>query len=230
MKIAAVIPAYNVEDTVKRVVEGIRDLVDEVIVVNDASHDHTYGILKKLNVTVLNHRQNTGLGGALRDGFEEALRRNFDIVITLDSDGQHDPHDVARLLKRLHDNKVDLIIGSRLLEKNGWRNFPKHRLHGNRILTYLTNLIIGRKATTDSQSGYRVLKREVLEKVELTGQRMEIASEIVYEAATKGFRIDEVPIKPTYETEKSNVQLIRDTLRILWMLVRKRLSISRRRS
>lgn len=223
MKIAAVIPAYNVQDTVKKVVEGMRDLVDEVIVVNDASRDETYEILKSLNVTVLNHRKNTGLGGALRDGFKEALKRGFDVIVTLDSDGQHDPSDLKSLLQRLKSNQVDVIIGSRLINNADWSGFPPHRLYGNQILTWLTNLAIGHKATTDSQSGYRVLRRRVLENTRLTGKRMEIASEIIFEAATQGFKIDEVAIRPTYDKEKSNVRLVIDTLRILALLVTKRL-------
>lgn len=223
MRVAAVIPAYNVQDTVKKVVEGVKDLVDEVIVVNDASSDKTAHILASLGVTVIRHKKNMGLGGALRDGFKEALRRGCDIVITLDSDGQHDPSDLKRLLERLKTNQVDVIIGSRLVNHSDRSNFPRHRLYGNRILTWLTNLVIGRKVTTDSQSGYRVLKKEVLEQANLTGKRMEIASEIVYEAAARGFKIDEVAIKPTYDKEKSNVNLIADTFRILLLLARKRL-------
>lgn len=228
MKITAVIPAYNVQGTVKKVVDGIKNLVDEVIVINDASGDETYDILKELGVVVVNHRRNTGLGGALRDGFKEALKRGADVVVTLDSDGQHDPNDVERLLNRLEANKVDVIIGSRLLERARWNRFPRHRLYGNRILTFITNRAVGRQVTTDSQSGYRVLKRAVLERTDLKGMRMEIASEIIFEAARGGFAFDEVPIEPTYDREHSNVRLIKDTFRILNLLTRKRLTTKRR--
>lgn len=222
MRVAAVIPAYNVQDTVRRVVEDIKPLVDEVIVINDASSDKTADILADLGVTVIRHKNNMGLGRALRDGFKEALKHGYDIVVTLDSDGQHDPSDLKQLLERLKTNQVDVIIGSRLINHGDWSDFPRHRLYGNRILTWLTNLAVGRKVTTDSQSGYRVLKREVLERVKLGGKRMEIASEIIFEAATRGFKIDEVAIKPTYDKEKSNVHLIRDTFRILKLLIQKR--------
>lgn len=223
MKVIAVIPAYNVQDTVSRVIDGIRSLVDDIIVVNDASIDKTSDILGTLDVMVVHHHTNLGLGGALRDGFKEALQRGADIVVTLDSDGQHDPSDIQSLLERLQANKVDVIIGSRLLDRRDWSNFPRHRLYGNRLLTWLTNLAIGHKVTTDSQSGYRVLKREVLEHIDLKGWRMEIASEIVYEAAEKGFKLDDVPIRPTYDREISHVNIVWDSLRIIRMLLKKKL-------
>lgn len=222
MRTAVIIPAYNVENNAVNVIRMAKKFADEVIVVNDGSRDKTANILKKLGVRVLTHEVNKGLGCALRTGFEQAVKGGFDIVITLDSDGQHDPCDIKKLVERLCENQVDVIIGSRLLNRGEWRNFPKHRLYGNLILTFLTNLALGSKVTTDSQSGYRALKKKVLDRVNLEGERMEIASEIILEVAKNNFKIDEVPIKATYDKEISNVRALRDVARIIFMLLKKR--------
>jgi glycosyltransferase involved in cell wall biosynthesis len=221
MKTVAVIPAYNAENTIGQIIENTKKYVDEVTIVNDGSKDDTPKIAKEHGATVYNHRKNMGLGFALRTGFREALKKNFDIVITLDADGQHDPEDIEKLINRLHENNVDVIIGSRLMDKSQWSNFPKHRLIGNILLTNLTNFAAKKKITTDSQSGYRILKKEVLEKIHLTGKTMEIASEIIYETAKNNFKIDEVPIKATYDKETSNIKMFRDISRIIKLLIKK---------
>lgn len=225
MKKIAIIPAYNVEKTVSEVIRNTRKFVNDVMVVNDGSTDHTGTLAEKLGVILLNHPTNLGLGCALRTGFKEALIKGYDIVVTLDSDGQHDPEDIERLIQRLQDNRVDVIIGSRLTNRAEWRNFPRHRLWGNLVLTFVTNLAVGRKVTTDSQSGYRVIKREALKKMNLAGKTMEIASEIIFEAGKNGFKIDEVPIKASYDKEVSNVKALRDISRIIFLLAKKGLRL-----
>lgn len=224
MKIIAVVPALNCENTISRVVKGLYNVVDKVIVIDDGSIDRTRTNGNLNGATVVSHKKNLGLGSALRTGFKEALKRNADIVVTLDGDGQHDPYEVKKVIDLLIKNHCEVVIGSRLLDKSQWNKFPRHRLWGNLVLTFLTNLAIGKKTTTDSQSGYRALKREVFEKMTLGSSRMEIASEIVYEAAKKGFRIKEVSIKATYEDEVSNQRLLKDPLKILLMLFKKFIS------
>jgi len=229
VRVAAVIPAYNVENTIAKVVSQTKKFVDEVIAINDGSKDGTFKILRKLGVTVINHPKNKGLGCALRDGFKEALKKGFDIIVTLDSDGQHNPEDIERLVTRLKKNQADVVIGSRLLDQKEWSNFPKTRLYGNRLMTLFTNLICHKKVTTDSQGGYRAFKREALKKLELKAERMEISSEIIFEVAKNNLRLKEIPIKATYDREISNVKAFRDIYRILKVLTQKRLKLSKKR-
>jgi len=221
MKTIAVIPALNCEKTISKVVKSLNGLVDEVIVVDDGSIDQTKNNGYTHGATVVSHSQNKGLGEALKTGFKKALERNGDIIVTLDGDGQHEPRDVKRIMDLLIHNHCDVVIGSRLLNKAGWRNFPKHRLWGNLLLTFLTNSAIGKKVTTDSQSGYRAFKRKVIEKNNLKSSRMAIASEIIFETAKNNFKIKEVPIKATYEDEVSNQKIMIDPLRIIMMLTQK---------
>lgn len=224
LRTIAVIPAYNVEDTVKKIVKETQKFVDQVIIVNDGSRDNTLSLVDGFSVEIVNHKKNRGLGRALRHGFQVALTHGFDVVITLDSDGQHDAKDIKRLVDKLVNTEADAVIGSRLLDKKEWKNFPRKRLLGNRILTYLTNGAVGRKVTTDSQSGFRVIRTARLKHLDLKESQMAISSEIIYELAKRNLKIEEVPIKATYDKEISNVRAIRDISRILWVLLKKRLS------
>lgn len=218
MKKIAVIPALNCEKTIYKVVGGLEGLVDQVIIVDDGSTDQTKRNGHFNGSIVISHGENKGLGAALRTGFKEAIKKGADIIVTLDGDGQHEPKDVKKILDLLIHNHCDMVVGSRLLDKEGWAKFPKTRLLGNRILTFLTNLAVGKKVTTDSQSGYRAMKRAVAKQIRLHSNRMEISSEIIVETARKGFRIKEVPIKPTYEDEISNQNIVFDPLKIISML------------
>ena len=226
--IIAVIPAYNVEDTVVKVVNNAQEAVSKVIVVNDGSKDNTLKVLKNMDVTIVNHSSNQGLGCALRHGFKAALKEYPDIVITLDSDGQHDAHDIKRLIGIFIKDKADAVIGSRLIDKSQWANFPRQRLLGNILLTFLTNLSAGRKVSTDSQSGFRAISGLALKRFDLTTKKMAISSEIIYELARNKCKVSDVQIKATYDEEISNVRAINDISRILILLLRKRFTIKKR--
>jgi len=218
-KVLAIIPSYNVERTIGNVLDGIKYIVDGVIVVNDGSYDRTRQIAEDKKVKILDHSKNMGLGFALRTGFKEAIDSDFDAVITIDGDGQHGIEDIANIVKIYKEKGIPVIIGSRLKNKEEWKNFPKARLLGNLIMTFLTNLACGRKVTTDSQSGLRLIEREVLKKMELKSKRMEISSEIILEIHRNKFPIFEVPIKAIYKEEKSNYRVILDSLRILFLII-----------
>lgn len=221
MKTAAVIPAFNVQDTIEHVVTGTAKHANTIIVVDDASADRTVAILEQLGVCPLRHAVNKGYEAALRTGFAHALAGDSDLIVTLDSDGQHDPDDVARFLDEFERSRADLIIGSRLLSKEEWGHFPISRLYGNRAVTFITNLAIGRKVTTDSQSGFRLFTREALESLHLKGERMEISSEIIAEADRNRLAVREIPIVAKYSKEVSHVHAFRDVLHIVEMLVAK---------
>lgn len=221
MKVAAVIPAYNAEKTVGQVIEGLRDFIDAILVVDDGSLDATAQVASKAGAKVIRHSVNQGLGMALQTGFKEALKGDYQAIVTLDADGQHSPGDVRKLLVALEQNGADVIIGSRLTDRSEWHKFPLLRLLGNLILTYLTNWAVGRKVTTDSQSGCRVFLRRVLEEIKLSSTHMAVSSEIIIETTRAGFKVAEVPIEVTYENEVSYQRFLRDPLAIMSLLLRK---------
>lgn len=221
MRAVAVVPAYNAEKKVGQVVTGLHGLVDHVIVVDDGCTDATALISRQAGAEVIKHDKNRGLGDALKTGFARALEEEYDFVVTLDADGQHSPGDVRKVLVRLENNECDMVVGSRLSDQSQWKKFPPMRLVGNLVLTSLTNLAAGKKVTTDSQSGYRAFRKDVLKEIDLVSHRMAISSEIIVEVTYHGFKIAEVPIEATYEDEVSYQRVIRDPLTIGGFLVKK---------
>ena len=121
MNLVIIVPAYNEEKTLGSVLDNllafnIKGIQKEIVVVNDGSDDQTAKIAISRNVTVLDHILNRGLGGALQTGFAYGKAINADLLVTIDSDGQHDPKDIAKLLKPLLDGQADVVIGSRMLQ------------------------------------------------------------------------------------------------------------------
>lgn len=237
MKIVVVVPSYNCEKSIKKVIGDLNNhFVDKIIVIDDGSWDQTADFARQAGAEVISHRTNKGLGCALRTGFREALKRGYDLILTFDGDGQHLASDIKKV-KGCFDKhpEADIVIGTRLKDKKHWYKFPRHRLFGNLILTALTNFACRRrKFTTDSQSGYRAIKRSALGKLELSSERMAISSEIIIEARYKKLKMIEIPIIPTYGEEISNQRLIADTAAIIRLVLtrsfRKKKRIKKRKS
>lgn len=187
MKVIAVIPAYNEEKTIAKVVKDTGKYVNKVVVVDDCSSDRTGELAEKAGAMVLRHRQNKGVGLAWRSGFKKALKEHADIVITLDADGQHKPSDIPKFLKALED--VDFVIGTR-----DFSVYPLTKRFGNWGLRALTNLFSGTNVK-DTESGYRAIRADLLKRMKLTGERYEICADFIYEAGRNGGRVAEVPIK-----------------------------------
>ena len=223
MKIAVIVPAYNCEKTIQKVIADLNNhFVDKILVIDDGSRDKTAELARQMNTHTISHARNRGLGYALRTGFRAALRQKYDLILTFDGDGQHLASDIKKVKRAFERNpSADVVIGSRLKDRKHWSKFPRHRRWGNYFLTVLTNMAAGRKVTTDSQSGYRAIKREALQKMNLTSHRMAISSEIIIEASYKKLKIAEVAVIPTYGEEISNYRLLRDTLRIIQLIGKK---------
>ena len=172
MKLLILIPAYNEEKTLAKVIKTLPKKINgitqkEVVVVNDGSNDQTAQVAQKSGVTVISHYLNRGLGGALGTGFEYARKNNFDILITFDADGQHDPQDIEPVLKPIIHQKADISIGSRLKNPKG---MPWYRIVGIWGLNLFTFMFFW-VWTTDSQSGLRKL-RTAIQKAQTTESTM----------------------------------------------------------
>ena len=187
MKVWIVIPAYNEERMIGKV---LRELKAEgwrnIIVVDDCSKDRTGSIAKRMGAVVVKHPYNMGLGAALRTGLAKAYRLGADCAVTFDADGQHDPKAVRKLVKALRS--ADLVIGVRKLV-----NPPLHKRIGNFILNLITKMLGG--PLTDSQSGLRAFSRKALKRVQIRSNRYEVSSEILIQAQQKKLRIKEVQVK-----------------------------------
>jgi glycosyltransferase involved in cell wall biosynthesis len=214
MKTCVIIPAYNIEKTLPRVIKGAQKYVDKVIVVDDGSNDTTFVKAKKAGVEILKHEKNKGKGEALHTGLEYALKKGFDPIILMDGDGQHDPNEIPRFLKAAQNPQVDIVVGSRM---ENVRNMPRERLVVNRIGSFLTSLL-ARQRIPDTQSGYRLVKSRVLKKIILTSQRYDVESEMLIKAGKKGFKIKSIPIKTIYRQEISHFHKFWDTLRFIKLI------------
>lgn len=194
-KVFIVVPAYNEEKTIAGVLKGLKNAgFRDIVVVDDGSIDKTYNLAKKESVMLYRHVLNRGLGGALGTGIKAALANNADIIVTFDSDGQHNPLDIKNVIKPITKKKADVVIGSRLLEPKG---MPWYRVVGNKIGNLVT-FVLFRVKVSDSQSGLRAFSRKAAEKIEIKTNRMEVSSEIIAEIKKKKLKLKEVPINVIY--------------------------------
>ena len=201
MKIAVGLPAYNEEKNIASIITKIGKITDTIIVCNDGSSDLTGEIASKMGTIVINHEKNTGYGSAIRSLFLKAKELDVDILVTFDSDGQHSVLDIEKVIAPIVENKADLVIGSRFLDDSK-DDVPSYRKVGIKIITQLTNTSLKEKIS-DSQSGFRAYSKVVLSKITPSDYGMGVSSEILLKASNNNFRIDEIPIKISYEGDTS---------------------------
>jgi glycosyltransferase involved in cell wall biosynthesis len=152
----------------------------------------------KAGARVIRIPRNQGKGNALSIGLTTAALNGSDVIVCLDSDGQHDPDDIPKIVRPIIDGRADMVIGSRFLDAHSKDLIPSYRRVGQGVLTFATNL--GNPVRiTDSQSGYRAFKRDALTSFDYVQTGMGIESEMVRSAVKSGLRIEEVPITARYE-------------------------------
>jgi len=201
LKIAVGISAFNEEKNIGSIIAQLDKIADTIIVCNDGSSDMTKMIAEKMGALVINHDKNLGYGAAIRSLFLKAMELNFDALVTMDADGQHNVDDVKTVLEPILKNEADIVIGSRFLSDNN-KEIPKYRKAGIRIITKLANTSLD-KEITDSQSGFRAYNKQVLSKILPSEFGMGVSNEILIKANKLKFRIAEVPIKVSYEGDTS---------------------------
>jgi|Deesub1362A_J573_1020465.scaffolds.fasta_scaffold02381_4 glycosyltransferase involved in cell wall biosynthesis len=198
MKVCAVIPAYNEEKTIGKVVEGVRKYVDRVLVVDDGSNDNTAEVAKQHGAHVLKHIINIGVGAAQRTGYSAALLEGYDYIVQIDADGQHKPEYIPLLLETAVKSNADIVIGSRFLNESH-KSFSFTRRAGISFFSKTVS-IFGRVDITDVTSGFRVYSSEALKKLERIPDK-NWAVEQTLEAAVKKLKIIEVSVE--METRKT---------------------------
>jgi glycosyltransferase involved in cell wall biosynthesis len=217
-KICILIPAYNAQETLGSVLKKIEPLKIDTIVVDDGSSDGTKRVSSETGVQFLRHPFNLGKGAALRTGFQYILQKDYQVVITLDADGQHDPSEIPFLLRIFQSVRPDILIASRA-EEFGKMTFLRrfwNRL-GVKAVARLCHSDI-----TDSQSGFRLIRTRVLKEVDLSTSRFETELELLIKACKKGFSVLSVPIntQKVDGTGSTHFRPVVDTWRVCKLFLR----------
>jgi glycosyltransferase involved in cell wall biosynthesis len=219
-RVMILIPALNAALTLDPVVRAAREHVADVVVVNDGSRDATGSVAEHAGAKVLIHEINRGKGGALKTGFAYAVEHGYEAVITLDADGQHLPSDIPRFLERFAEGSPHLIIGSR---RHLFEGMSPRRRMANSFSSWAIATGAGVKID-DSQSGFRLYSRAVLEQIPLRTDGFDMESEVLVRAGVRRLRVVSIPIGLGFVDglSTSHFRPVRDVVQILWTAVRAR--------
>jgi glycosyltransferase involved in cell wall biosynthesis len=215
----ALIAAYNEERHIAEVVAGARRHVPHVMVVDDGSTDQTATRAREAGAEVIRHDRNRGKGCALRTGLAAILGQPFSHVVFLDGDLQHDPAEIPKLLEQVRHGRGDFVIGERELARPA---MPALRFYSNVIGSRILSWLIG-VDVADSQSGFRVIRSDLLRTATLTGRGYEIETEMLIKLARAGARLDRVTVhRLRYDGARSHIRPFRDTFRTCMLAIRYR--------
>jgi glycosyltransferase involved in cell wall biosynthesis len=196
--VIACIPAYNESKTISNLVQQTKKYVTEVIVYDDGSVDNTCELARTAGATVIRSSINKGYGVAIKSLFQAAKQKNADVMITLDSDGQHDPDQIPDVLEPILEDQCDISIGSRFLNPIDKQKVPMYRSFGIRTITKLTSTGSLRNIT-DAQSGFRAFNKRAFWNMNLFEEGMAVSTEILLLAKEKNLVIKEVPATIRYD-------------------------------
>jgi len=207
----AILPAFNEEVSIGSIILRTKQYVDRVVVIDDGSSDRTAEVAELAGAEVIRHPVNMGKGAALKTGFESL--NGADIIVTMDTDGQHDPAEIPRLVAPILFGESDIVNGSRYLNSTD-KNTPSYRRVGQKVLDIASNLDSGLKIT-DTQSGFRAFSAHTASVFRFTQNGLAIESEMLSDAARAGLRIKEVEIGVRYDVDCSTEHPISHGLNVL---------------
>lgn len=217
-KVAVLLPAYNEEVSIASMVLLSLQYADEVIVIDDGSSDRTSEVSRLAGATVLPHTTNKGKGAALKTGFKYA--QDYDIIVTIDADGQHNPSEIPDVIKPIMEDRADIVNGSRYIAGKDTTT-PTYRRVGQTVLDNATYLASGVKLT-DTQSGFRAFSSKSIEYFNFDPNGFGIESDMLIEASVNKLRIVEVEITVRYDvnttTDNPIVQGFSVLMRILELM------------
>lgn len=240
MNTCLLLPAYNESRTIGQIIQEASEFIRDIIVIDDGSSDGTGEIAAARGAACLTNATNCGKGFALRKGFAYALAHGYELIVTMDSDGQHEPADLSRFLAHFDKTHPDILIGARVREvlpehadkvrtsqfhtnsslaksltKKGPRPMPLHRSINNWLVSQVGSRLCG-QTVPDFQSGYRLIRADVLRHVQLETARYEMEAELLIKAGRLGFRIESLPIQTRYGAEVSAIKPLRE----IWLFTR----------
>jgi glycosyltransferase involved in cell wall biosynthesis len=211
-KIVVVMPAYNSAKTLAQTVDDIpRNIVDEILLVDDASSDETVKLASKLGLTVFQHDQNFGYGRNQKTCYREALRHGADIVIMVHSDYQYSPKLIVPMASMIAYGEYDVVIGSRILGKGARRGgMPLYKFVANRCLTFVQNILLNYKLS-EYHTGFRAFRRDVVESLPLTENSDDFLfdNQMLAQVIFVGYRLGEISCPTRYFAEASSINFSR---------------------
>ncbi len=224
--ICVVVPAYNEEKQIGKVIETMPKCVDQVFIVDDASKDKTVETVKRYQqkrkkIKLIEHEVNQGVGGAIATGYKLARDNNFDVTAIMAGDGQMDPDDLEKIIEPVASGSADYSKGNRLFYGDAWNMIPHSRYLGNSFLSLMTKVASGYWHIADSQSGYTAICLTVLKRIDLNKIYKDygIPNDLLIRLNQHDFRVKDVHIKPVYNIgEKSNINFIEVIPKISWLL------------
>jgi glycosyltransferase involved in cell wall biosynthesis len=217
LKFCVLIPVFNGAKTIESLIKEIRVFTNNIIIVDDGSTDDTALRAKRAEVTVISHSKNRGKGASLKTGFDYILREtNFEYIIIMDADGQHNPQFIPYFLKTASEIKADIVMGNRMQDVAA---MPWIRRLTNKLMSFIISKIT-KQNIPDSQCGYRLLRRHVLEQINLETSSYDTESEMLFKSAKKHFKIKSIPISTIYGGQKSSINPLIDTFRFIKLLIK----------
>lgn len=223
--ICVVVPAYNEETQISRVIETMPSYVDKIVIVDDASQDNTVEIVqqhqKNDKIELIQHEMNQGVGGAIATGYKWARDNKFQVTAVMAGDGQMDPEDLEKIIRPIAKGDADYSKGNRLFRGDAWTLIPHYRYLGNSFLSLLTKIASGYWHVADSQCGYTAISLLALKRINLDAIYKDygVPNDLLIKLNQGDFRVRDVHIKPVYNIgEKSGIKLRRVIPRISWVL------------
>jgi len=212
-KVIVVLPAYNAAKTLGQTVREIpKELVDEIILVDDGSSDETSTLANSLGLTVITHEKNKGYGANQKTCYRAALDRGADIIVMLHPDYQYDPRLIKHFISFIEDGYFDLMLGSRIRSRRETLagGMPRYKYYANRFLTLVENLATGYNLS-EWHTGMRAYTREVLEQIDFANNSDDFVfdTQVLFQAVEKEYRIGEVPVPVRYFPEASSINFAR---------------------
>jgi glycosyltransferase involved in cell wall biosynthesis len=227
--VAVVVPAYNEEILIRRVIETMPDYVDHIVVVDDCSQDDTAEVVRSYatrlgeRLVLLEHETNQGVGGAIATGYVWCRDHEIDAVAVMAGDAQMDPDDLPALLEPVVSGEVDYAKGNRLFTGDAWQQIPKVRYLGNSAMSLLTKIASGYWHVADSQAGYTVINLKALKTInwDKMYKRYGQPNDLLVRLNVHNFRVRDVPVKPIYNIgEKSGIKPLRMMPKLSWLLLK----------
>ena len=227
--VAVVVPAYNEEKLIGKVIETIPDYVDYLVIVDDLSKDQTVEVVNGYigssieRIVLICMKKNVGVGGAIAAGYKWCRDHKIDATAVMAGDAQMDPSDLPALLDPVVNGEADYTKGNRLFTGEAWHKIPKARYMGNAALSLLTKIASGYWHVADSQTGYTVANYKVLSTLDLDAiyKRYGMPNDMLVKLNIYNFRVRDVEIKPVYGIgEKSGIKPLFVIPRFSWLLIK----------